>query len=257
MLAHSWDNPSMHPLHFPVFVQPKLNGIRAMWNGHELVSRTGMIWPRAVLPHIYDKLRSTHGTLDGELYKHGMPFQEICARCAAHRDTAHEDAASIEYVVYDCMNHPAQIYKDRLVAMDLPNLTVIQTSQVFNYLELDRCHSANLAAHYEGSMIRDPLAAYIPGRTNALLKRKPWKRAVVTIRAVLEGKGKFRGAAGALVVSQQNDAIFKVGSGSITAQQREDIWKNQKTYLGKPMIILYQEESTAGIPLQGRIFQMP
>ena len=76
MLAHPY--PGKEKLvKYPCYVQPKLDGIRAIAIGNELYSRNGFPFPtfdhvKAELPKNTEKL-----ILDGELYTNEIPFEEL------------------------------------------------------------------------------------------------------------------------------------------------------------------------------------
>jgi DNA ligase 1 len=89
-------------IQYPVDVQPKLDGVRAIarWEGDRvvLISRGGKTW--TAVPHINKALESIlpkDSEFDGELYVHGKPFQWITSRAKK----AHEDSGEIQYHVYD------------------------------------------------------------------------------------------------------------------------------------------------------------
>jgi ATP-dependent DNA ligase len=89
-------------IQYPVDVQPKLDGVRAIarWEGDRvvLISRGGKTW--TAVPHINKALESIlpkDSEFDGELYVHGKPFQWITSRAKK----AHDDSGEIQYHVYD------------------------------------------------------------------------------------------------------------------------------------------------------------
>ena len=54
---------------------------------------------------------------------------------------------------------------------------------------------------------------YHTGRSDDLLKLKPWQDAEATVIEILPGKGKFSGMMGALVVKDKRCHVFRIGFG--------------------------------------------
>jgi DNA ligase-1 len=61
---------------------------------------------------------------------------------------------------------------------------------------------------------------YHSGRSDDLLKLKPWQDAEATVIEILPGKGKFSGMMGALVVKDKRGHIFRIGSGFSDNERR-------------------------------------
>lgn len=249
MLAVNWYD--LDWILYPAIIQPKLNGVRAMWNGRELVSRQGKIIPQHVLPEIYNKLLYyPNHKFDGELYCHGLRFQEIAGIVNGSRLKPHELAGKLDLHVFDIISK--KLLKDRL--QELHNLyePAVPWCLVMNKPEVMTWLKIYIAAGYEGAMIRTGNPPYRPGRTEGLIKLKPLHNMEVRIMSFIEGKGKFKGMLGALIV-ENNKIQFKVGGGHITEKQRETLWQNQKSYKDKLINIQYRELSKGGIPLQPQI----
>ena len=54
---------------------------------------------------------------------------------------------------------------------------------------------------------------YHSGRSDNLLKLKPWQDAEATVVEILPGKGKFKGMMGSLLVSDESGHRFRIGTG--------------------------------------------
>lgn len=83
------------------FVQPKLDGHRALYKDGVLYSRQGK---ELNLPHIVEAIESTglkHLHLDGEIYLHGLPLQEISKLIKKERP----ETKDLQYHIYDWV-HP-------------------------------------------------------------------------------------------------------------------------------------------------------
>lgn len=144
--------------------------------------------------------------LDGELYKHGMPFEEISARCSVGRKEPHPDREIIEYWIFDIITSEPMEYVNRYnllceaynQCINLTRLVVMPILQCYGSLD-------NIMEHlqysedigYEGIMIKNPYSKYIHGKTCNILKVKKFIDEEAIIVNVTSGQG-----------TEQNCAIF-------------------------------------------------
>lgn len=159
---------------FPVYIQPKLDGMRAIWDGECLYSRTGKLItgvPALVEQLIKDKLPP----LDGELYCHGVSLQEILS--STRRTKNIEEDTRIKYHVYDI---PAfgvsQLMRfNKLDYIDFSDRIVKTHTRFATTIEqIDQFSEEFLSNEYEGLMIRTLNGEYKTGRSSDLLKHKPF-----------------------------------------------------------------------------------
>lgn len=104
LLAHIYEP---HRVTFPCYVQPKLNGIRALFQNGFFQSRDEEPFPVGLLQHLSQPLLDLFGSqviLDGELYKHGWPLQRINGAVTPIRQEPNEDTLQIEYHVFDVVD---------------------------------------------------------------------------------------------------------------------------------------------------------
>ena len=108
MLAKKWED-RRSKVSFPLYCQPKLDGMRAVITRHGATSRNGKPW--VTIPHILKALEPVFEAypdlvLDGELYCHGLhdDFNKISSLIKKTKPTAadlEESAATIQYHWYD------------------------------------------------------------------------------------------------------------------------------------------------------------
>ena len=247
MLAHKYkDYPEIM---FPVYVQPKLDGIRMIGKPDGLYTRKGK--PHLNMEHVAKDLAKVfkgHSMIvtDGEAYadKLSNDFNQIVHLVKQQKPTAQDkadSAAVVKYHVYDCFlkDHPeytfsARQQEIRLALADCPTVQLVATYLVTCQEELDAKHAEFAAAGYEGTMIRQD-TPYENKRTKALLKHKEFIDAEYTIAGVEEGIGNRAGGAGAIVL----DKVGKAGiRGNLAFFTR--LWQERKDLIGKQATIRYQ-----------------
>lgn len=247
MLAVDWDKVK-NPIMYPVLVQPKLNGIRAKWDAPRriFITRQGEVFPEHVIPYIYDAFRGVDVSLDGEIFCETLRLQEIMERIAPSRLTAHEDVRRVEFRVFDMISaDPTELRMNR---------NDIDTEIIEDECTLFKRLAALDLSRYDGLIIRQRGCPYIVGRTEALIKLKPWQHCTAKILDFIEGKGKLRGVLGALLVQAEDGKIFRVGGGEyLTNAIRAHIWEHKADYYERYFPIKFRELSLSGIPIQPQI----
>ena len=278
MLARAF-NPTL--IKWPGFVQPKLNGLRAMWLPKEevLLSRDQHIWDETTLPHVFKGLRLLNDFVnffypdrrgfvgfDGEIYSHGMSLQQINSRGSVNRKSPHADCGVLKFHMFDVIgNFPQEKrfeFLDFMTGTSLPGLEFVSTHLCHSQEEFDRLYELYLnKERYEGVMWRDRTAPYgfdfmcgnKENRWNTIVKRKPRQDLVARILNRVEGEGKHAGMVGAFVCELPDGKTFNVGSG-LTDAQRRQIWAMPlDKVVGVPLRIDYEVLSDGGIPLKPTI----
>lgn len=98
-------------------------------------------------------------------------------------------------------------------------------------------NNETIDAGYEGIMVKDPEASYKTKRTDSWLKIKPFITVDLEVISVEPGKpeSQFCDTMGGLVCrgrDQDRDIFVTVGSG-FSEELRDEIWKNQRTVIGR------------------------
>lgn len=204
MLAKKYDDVVIN---FPVFSQPKLDGIRCVATVEGLFSRQGKsITGLSHIEHVLKPFFAEHpdAVLDGELYNHDYRdgFEKIVS--AVRKKTGHPDAHNIQYHVYDvCLGGP-ESFKERTGWLrenylphtrNTPCLEIVRTSFMGNQVALDELYAEYIELGFEGQMLRHPSGEYENKRSRFLLKRKEFDDGEFKIHAILEGNGNWAGYA--------------------------------------------------------------
>lgn len=204
------------------WVSEKYDGVRAFWNGHELLSRAGNPiqapdWFRANLPA---------APLDGELWIDRGKFEDVVATV---RDAEPVEAAwrHIRFMVFDLPQHEGT-FDQRLVELQrviasssLEWVRAVPQSRVSDHDELFATLQRVIAAGGEGLMLHRGDSLYRAGRSDDLLKLKRHEDAEARVIGHLPGKGKYVNMLGALRVERPDGLQFNLGTG-FTDEQRRD-----------------------------------
>lgn len=255
---------------FPCYVQPKLNGIRALHQNRIFQSRGEKLWKAHFFPHISDQIASLNlasTILDGELYHHTWKLQRINSAVGVNNNEPNSDTASIIFNVFDIV-HPELSFSDRwmdirntIISANLPNVSAVDTSYVHDREQLERYFHMCVAQGYEGTMLR-PEGPYIFGETPQgtrknspyLWKYKSWQDDEFVCVGVTDGEGKASIGIGALICAVNNisnricasDVVtFKVGTGF---DDIERIKYRKHPPIGKLIRVRYLDLTDEGRP---------
>jgi DNA ligase-1 len=263
-----------------IWLQPKLNGVRALYQDGHFQSRDEIPWNEPVLRHLTQPLKlmfpGERTILDGELYVHGWPLQKINHAIAVNRAEPCEDTFQVEYHVFDVVSFNLPFEERFYNVMKYKNLFIpdvkvrmVDTIYVNNQQDANDFYALQVRKGYEGIMYRigecpythpkQPMSlVYWNGhnkhrkylsdkhnRTWHLLKRKEWQDGEFVCHGVTEGEGKYIGAVGALVCETPNGKRFGVGSG-LTDHDREVYFENPPT--GRLIKVKYLTYTSDGIP---------
>jgi len=206
----------------PCFVQPKLNGVRALYQSGVFQSRDEKLWNGKVLAHLLEQLDTIQPLLgdtilDGELYVHGWRLQRINGAIAVNRKEPIEDTLQIEYHVFDTVETrffssrwPATA--DILQEAALPNIRIVPTDWADDHSRVEDLFKFYTAQGYEGVMLRPDGVYQQDKRSEYLWKYKNWLDAEFICVGTTPGEGKADIGIGALVV-QVGNTTCKVGTG--------------------------------------------
>ena len=195
------------------WVSEKLDGVRARWDGQQLISRGGHVF---AAPEWFTKNFPTV-SLDGELWMGRKHYEDTSSVVQKHQP--HEGWRNVRFMVFDLPEH-AGTFNDRVSAMnylgtqvDSPYLGIIK-QEIFDTEEtLKQQLQAVLAQGGEGLMLHRKTARYLKGRSQNLLKLKLHTDAEATVIGYRPGKGKYTGQVGSLKVQIDEGIVFYIGTG--------------------------------------------
>ena len=267
MLAHKFDNKRVDWSQ-PVYIQPKLDGIRCVMKADGCYSRNGKKFMN--VQHLYTKtIKELFKVnpllvLDGELYNHDLKdnFEKIVSLVRKQKPTAEhrkEARKFIQYHVYDyvmAVNNKLNLlesdmnrYSKRSAALTCTDMygkhiRFVPTTRVHDLKQAKFAHQRYLDEGYEGSILRLD-GAYKCGRSFDLMKFKDFSDTEAKIVSWVEGKGKRRGTIGKFIAVDSDGVRF----GMPVMDKFEYLQKNFKAmqdWVGRTATFTYFERTRAG-----------
>ncbi len=261
MLASKWED-SKDKITYPIFSQPKLDGIRCIVTKDGMFSRNGK--PIISAPHIRESLSEVFEVypeliLDGELYadKFANDFNKIVSLVKKTKPTdadLKESKKNIQYWIYDLPDNDIQ-FGDRCDRLhDLfenynafkKHCVEVETHICNDEDEVMKLYGEYVEKGFEGQMLRLD-KKYENKRSKALLKHKSFIDEEFTILDIVEGEGNRTGTAGYFVFENENGDRFKSNVKG-TWEETAEMLKNKKKLIGKEATIKYFNLTPAGIP---------
>jgi len=156
--------------------------------------------------------------MDGELWMGRGTFEKlsgIVRKIQPH----HNDWRKVRYMVFELPEHPGTFTRRvrKMVKLTenlkiswlhpIPQIRLNSEYALLNMLdEIVTKGGEELMLHRTDSL-------YHSGRSDDLLKLKPWQDAEATGVEILPGKGKFNGMMGSLLVTDESARRFRIGTG--------------------------------------------
>lgn len=257
MLAKDATKIKKWPLEKKYYVQPKLDGIRAIVSKDGVFSRNGkkLNFKVGVEPFLEEG-----EYLDGELYQHGVDFQTLVSN-------VRQGKGATSFCVFDGYNSKASssVFSKRLDVMNkitghrllqgvTHNLQVVPTAE-FTAKDMDHdqiqaiiedIHNVYVANGYEGVMIRLDKPYEVGKRSKSLWKYKNFKTEEYKIVDYAECKMVGNDQPYVYVCETKGGQRFNV-----TPQYTQQDRCNEEVFLvniGKLLTVKFQELTNDGIP---------
>jgi len=247
MLAKNYDDYK-DDLKYPIYSQPKLDGIRCIVKKDGMWSRNGKSIVSA--PHVLIALKSfferfPDAILDGELYadKFANDFNAICSLVKKTKPTLIDLAESeknIQYWIYDWILPKNFSERNDDITTYVINNNVIRrvsTHFVDTITHLNELYEKYINDGYEGQMVRID-GPYENKRSKHLLKRKEFQDTEFKILDIVEGVGNKSGMAGHMVFRNHKDIEFHSNIKG-DREYLKELLKNKDEYIGKSATVKY------------------
>lgn len=221
----------------------KLDGVRAYWDGKNLLSRNGKILNApsqftANFPPF---------ELDGELFIGRGKFQ-LVQSVVMDKAPNFQAWQAVKFHVFDVPNADGGLAKRLEILADFlqknpnENIVIIEQIPVIDNDWFKKFASEIIASGGEGAVVREPNVAYERARSKNALKYKIFQDAECEVVGYVEGKGKFSGLMGSLVCQMPDKKRFKIGSGFTNAQRKDP------PKIGEIVTYKFQNFTKKGLP---------
>lgn len=225
------------------WVSEKLDGVRGLWDGKALRTRAGNpiaapAWFTAGLPP---------EALDGELWIGRGRFDEVSA-IVRRTEPVDAEWRQVRYMLFELPGGSGD-FSARIAQMQAvvkrtgtPWVQVIEQVRVADAATLKRKLAEVVKTGGEGLMLHLANAPYQTGRSDVLLKLKPYLDTEAKVIGHVPGKGKYAGQTGALLMEMPDGKRFKLGSGLT------DALRTNPPPIGSLVTYRYRDLTPGGLP---------
>ena len=203
------------------WVSEKYDGVRALWDGTQFISRGGNIyhapeWFITDFPKVH---------LDGELWISRQSF-ELLVSTVRDKKPDSEAWRKIKFMVFD-LPKITDTFDNRIKQLtqiidsaNIPWLNIVQQIKLQNHDALMKHLKKVTDLGAEGLMLHKGSSQYRAKRSGDLLKVKPYQDAEAIVVEHIAGKGKYTNMLGAIRVILENGDTFKIGTGFSNAERQ-------------------------------------
>jgi hypothetical protein len=260
-------------LSFPLYVQPKFNGVRALCSTQGIWSNkkfkyVGFTKLEQQLKLIFRKFKNSKEIfLDGELYNHEMSLQQISGIVRKHKNFNQSDKNQLKLYIFDIIykDYPFEkrlgiLEKISKIVSNIEDCLIIMvpTVQVETRRELETFYKKCMKENYEGIVVRSPSGLYDASkerdniRSYTTLKYKKTNDTEFEIVDITDGiRGKDVGAIIYICKTKEGNRFNAVPKG-MTYEERYSQYKkyskDKSDIVGKFATIQYDELSNNGTP---------
>lgn len=254
MLAHDFHKRGKD-IQFPCYVQAKLDGVRSIFHKGIFTSRQGK--PFGFLDHIVNELapaKAADMILDGEIYSTTLSFQDFVGLVKKKKLTEKdkEDLRHVHLWVYDLVNDDP--FEKRLAALKaffakhkFTYVHLLPTEECESRSDIKTFHDKYVAEGNEGLILRNKQGLYkLNARSADLQKYKEFEDDEFEVTGFTEGEGLEKGLVIWICKTKENKAFNVRPRG--THEERAELFKKAKSYVGQKLTVRFQELSEDGIP---------
>ena len=265
---------------YPYIVQKKLDGNRALSHytleggtkGDEVVLLSRNMKEYFFVSHLRSQLKElifklseltqwepTDFYIDGEVYLHNMPHQEIRSRIQ-QKTKPHKNESVLEYHVFDLI--PAETDKDmttlkRFELLDKLKSKVTHLTHI-KFLDYKICKDESDTEEYlrlvesegyEGLVLRQPDLPYIyKNKHNRMLKMKSFEDAEGVVIGGKEAEGSNKGCIVWRLRCLETNTEFNCSQKGSFEHQRE-LFDNLESHIGEIITYKFYGRSNDGVPI--------
>jgi DNA ligase 1 len=261
-----------HKIIFPSFCQPKIDGLRAIFQNKQFHSRLKNTFLH--LESLIEELQDCPFILDGELFtsksdsvikttkrtkidpRDALTFQELSGIVRKKHDLTDIEKAKIEnviYIVYDIVDTQAlfheryTILKNYFKGKNFKKIELLKT-ETCEESEVDIYLNKYIKEGHEGLILRNKEGLYTPNyRSSGLQKYKKFKDAEFKIVGFTEGSSSTEKGCIIWICETKDLKQFSVRpKGSFT--ERKKLFKNGNKYIGMELTVKFFDYTDDGVP---------
>jgi DNA ligase len=240
LLANEF-GPKFDPAKY--LVSEKYDGVRAIWDGKALRFRSG----RPVNAPVWFVAKLPAQALDGELWLARGHFEALSG-IVRKIEPQDEEWRQIKYMVFELPDAPGSFaervarIREIVAKTNWPQLAAVEQFRIANRAALKRKLDEVMRGGGEGLMLHLAEAPYVTGRSDVLLKLKPWQDSEAEVIAHVAGKGKYAGMLGGLRVRLPDGKVFVIGTGFT-----DEVRRNPPA-VGSIVTYTYRGTTVSGLP---------
>lgn len=263
-------------LKYPLFIQPKLDGIRLISkeDNNKIILKSRRMKDISDFEMIKNELQiliSKHKNffIDGELYNHGMNLQEISGIVRNVENGNDIDKERIKYYIFDCFDidkpnlnfeERQNILKEMFDDNKFKYLVYLDTYKLEDEKEGDKLYKQFLKNKYEGAIYKNNMPYEFSyekeKRSNLYLKRKEHFDEEYKIINFTSGKGSYKDCIVFILETDEHKEFNSVPMWTIE-QKREAFKKANDNFIkyfkNKLATVRYDALSSNNIPLRSRV----
>ncbi len=202
-------------------VSEKLDGVRAYWDGEQLISRAGNVFAAPA----WFMQGFPAAPMDGELWLGRGRFEKTLS--IVSRAAPHAGWREIRFMVFDLPQHegPFSARNRALGALiaksDSPYLEKVRQFTVADKAALQKTLEEVTESGGEGLILRRKDAPHKAGRSDDFLKLKAYYDAEARVVGHNPGQGRLAGMMGSITVETPAGLRFKIGTGFTDEERRK------------------------------------
>ena len=225
------------------WISEKLDGVRAYWNGRQLLSRQGNPY---IAPNWFTTGFPSY-PLDGELWAGRSNFEKLVS-IVRKQHPIDSEWRQVKYMVFELPETDTSFsqrldkLRQRLPIRGNAYIHLLPQFRLPNHSSLMAKLNKIIEQGGEGLMLHRANAVYHVGRSKGLLKVKTYLDAEAKVIAHLPGKGKYKNKLGALLVEMHEGLRFRIGTGFSDAD------RESPPPIGSLVTYKYYGKTRKGIP---------
>lgn len=241
---------SMNIVHW--FMSEKLDGVRAIWDGEDFISRNGLIFNAP--DWFKEPLKPLKLNLDGELYIGREMFDKTSG--VVRRKDDQSGWVDIKFQVFDimpsdddesviCTDHTfatRYAYLESIKSLLPKHVQIVKQYGIKDVASMEAFMKEVDEGGGEGLMLKNPDSKYEHKRTKNLVKVKSFYTEDAVVIGHTKGTGRNSHRCGALMARGDDGTEFKIGSGL------DDAMRDNPPPTGSVVTYQYFEKTKAGKP---------